>query len=466
MVSGSSIASGPSALTGRVRAAPRPRRGLITGADAAMLAAANVVLVVGLWADAGGLAGPYTATQLLTSAGRLTGLLGTLALLIGLLLLARLPVLERSVGFDRLTVWHRISGRAAITLLLAHAGLITAGYALAGRISLPAEVSRLLLSTPGILTATAGTLLLVAVAASSVVIARRRLRYETWYFVHLYAYLGIALAFSHQIATGASFVADPVARAYWWTLYGGTLAALLGFRVARPLVSHLRHRMRVESVVREAPGVVSLSISGRRLDRLRPQAGQFFSWRFLTRDAWWQAHPFSLSAAPDGRRLRITVKALGDFTERIAAIPPGTRVMAEGPFGRFTGAAREAGRGVVLIGGGIGITPLRAILEELDARARPVVIYRVIDEQDAPLLDELDELAASRGGVVHLVAGHHRGRAARGLLSPTHLRRLVGDLARREVFLCGPPAMADATEQSLTAAGVPQRRIHIERFAY
>jgi predicted ferric reductase len=433
--------------------------------DLGLLLVANVVLVVGLWLRSGGLAGLGNTGDLVTSIGRITGLVGTLLVLVQLLLIARLPVLERSVGFDRLTVWHRRNGRVAIGLLLAHAVLITIGYALRGRISLPAEVKRLLLNTPGILTATAGTLLLVAVVATSVVIARRRLRYETWYFVHLYSYLAIALAFSHQMATGTSFIGDAAAQAYWWTVYGATLGALVVFRLLLPFVRNLRHGLRVDRVVQEGPGVVSMYVTGRHLDLLRARAGQFFLWRFLTKDSWWQSHPFSLSAAPDGRSLRITVKALGDFTERIGDIRPGTRVVAEGPFGHFT-ADKQRRRDVALIAGGVGITPMRGLLEELAPGSDVDLVYRVVDAQDAVLLDELHDVAATRRAKVHLVAGDHRDPAARRLLSPAHLRDLIPDIERRDVFLCGPPAMADATEASLRAAGVPRASIHTERFAF
>jgi predicted ferric reductase len=298
---------------------------------------------------------------------------------------------------------------------------------------------------------------------TSAVAVRRRLRYETWYFVHLYAYLGVALAFSHQLATGTDFVGEPAARAYWIALYVLTLAVLLVFRLGVPLARSARHRLRVERVVHEGPGVVSVEVSGVALDRLNARAGQFFTWRFLTRDRWWEAHPFSLSAAPEGRRLRITVKGLGDYTARLRAIPPGTRVIAEGPFGAFTSAARRRPR-VALIAGGVGITPIRALLEDMPGeRGDIAVVYRAIAPEDVILRDELEGLVARRGAELHYVFGDHRERDS---LSPEELQRLVPDIALRDVYVCGPPAMTEATHATLARSGVSRRHIYTERFAF
>jgi len=211
--------------------------------------------------------------------------------------------------------------------------------------------------------------------------------------------------------------------------------------------------------------VVSLEIGGERLHRLRAQAGQFFTWRFLTRDRWWAAHPFSLSAAPDGRRLRITVKDVGDFSGGLGAIRPGTRVIFDGPHGAFTAAARRRPR-VALIAGGVGITPIRALLEDLPGDPGDItLVYRALREDDVILREELEELARRRGVEVHYVLGDHRDAGAAELLSADHLGRLVPDIATRDVYVCGPPAMADATGQSLRRAGVPRRHVITERFA-
>jgi predicted ferric reductase len=315
---------------------------------------------------------------------------------------------------------------------------------------------------PGMITATVGTALLIAVVALSVVVVRRRLPYEAWYAVHLTAYAAIALAWFHQIPTGNELVLDRAAADYWRALYLATLGALLVFRVLVPIANGFRYGLRVGDVVTEAPGVVSLRIDGRNLERLSARAGQFFLWRFLGRGRWWASHPFSLSAAPDGRSLRITVKALGDFSSRLGQIEPGTRVLAEGPFGVFTADAQRQTR-VLLIAGGIGITPIRALMEDMERNA--VVVYRVVSEEDIVLADELDSLARERGITLHYVVGDHRTAEGRNHLSPAHLRELVPDIAERDVYVCGPPGLTDVLERNVRAAGVPKRFIHAERFA-
>src|SRR5207302_2628558 len=256
----------------------------------------NAAVIVWLWIHGGNLTA-RSSGDVLTSIARITGLLAAYLALLQVVLLARLPVLERLAGFDRLSVWHRWNGHACIDLVLAHVVFSVWGYALLDKLSLPKELSTMLGGGiyPGMITATVGTALLLAVVATSVVIVRRRLRYEWWYAVHLLAYAGIALAWFHQIPTGNELVLDRVAADYWRALYVATLALLIGFRLAAPIVNAFRFRLRVAGVVSEGPGVVSLTITGRRLERLQPQAGQFFIWRFLARGFWWTAHPFSLS---------------------------------------------------------------------------------------------------------------------------------------------------------------------------
>jgi predicted ferric reductase len=431
-----------------------PRR-RIEGFDLSLLAAANAAVVVGLWWRQGGIADMDDLGGTLTSLGRVTGLLGAYLALVELLLLARVPVLDR-LGSDRVGAWHRYNGAACLALIAAHAVLVTAGYAVTDDVGFLRELGDLLSRYSGVLLATIALGLLVVLVVTSVAAVRRRLGYRAWHLLHVLAYLAIAMAFSHQLATGQEFQRQPVARAYWWALYAATLAAILAFRVVLPVARSLRHDLRVQGVVREAPDVVSVAIGGRDLDRLPALSGQFLHWRFLARGLWTEAHPFSLSAAP-GDRLRITVKQLGDYTARLASLQPGTRVIVEGPYGRLTSAARRRPR-AVLIAGGVGIAPIRALLEDMPGEL--TVIYRAGREADVLFRDELDELASRRAAELHYVVGEH----VNGLLSPAHLRALVPDLAERDVYVCGPVSMTTATRASLRSAGVPARQIVSEAF--
>jgi predicted ferric reductase len=451
----------------RPRAVGLRRPDVARAATASLLIAVfmgNLAAIVWLWWHGGNVLGVRGAGEWLTSLARITGLLGAYSALLQVLLLARLPWLERLVGFDRLSSWHRWNGHACLYLVLAHVVLSVWGYAAMDRISIPKEISTMLGGGiyPGMITATVGTALLILVVALSVVVVRRRLRYEAWYAVHLTAYAAIALAWFHQIPTGNELVLDRAAADYWRALYLATLGALVVFRVLVPVANGFRYRLRVAEVVTEGPGVVSLRIEGRKVDRLGARAGQFFLWRFLGRGRWWASHPFSLSAAPDGRSLRITVKALGDFSRRLGEIPPGTRVLAEGPFGVFAAEPRRRVK-ALLIAGGIGITPIRALMEEMPRGA--VVVYRVVRAEEIVFRAELDEIARERGLTLHYVVGDHRTAEGRGHLSPAHLRELVPDIAERDVYVCGPPGLTDALEANVRAAGVPKRLIHAERFA-
>ena len=152
---------------------------------------------------------------------------------------------------------------------------------------------------------------------TSIRLVRRRLRYETWWVVHLYVYLGLALAFAHQIVTGVPFIGHPLTRAVWIAVWACTAGMVIVFRVAQPIWRSVRHQLRVIEVRDEAPGVVAVICQGLRLDRLAVSGGQFFLWRFLTRDLWWQAHPYSLSALPQPPYLRVTIKGLGDQSHAV-----------------------------------------------------------------------------------------------------------------------------------------------------
>ena len=425
----------------------------------------NALLIIGWWISRGGLGQFGTLAGDLTALGRLTALLGTFAVLLLLILISRLPGAERHHGMDRLNHWHRLVGISAVSLIAAHVVFSTVGFAAATGSGLGGQIADFVLYYPNLLAAIAGFGLIVLVAVFSARALRRRLRYETWWLIHLYAYLGVALSFAHQITLGSDLAGDPWARAYWIALFALTAAALLGYRWLLPIGRALRYRLRVADATPTSADAVTITLRGRHLERLPVEAGQFFLLRFLRGDRWWKAHPFSLSAAPNGHNLRFTIKALGDDTSALRHIPPGTRVMAEGPYGVFR-AARAEQRKVALIAGGIGIAPIRALLEELRRPPGDIaLLYRCRRREDAVLLDEVVALAEARGHPLY-VSFSRGATPAPDPLRPDTLRRLIPDITQRCVFVCGPTAMIEAARAGLRAAGVPKGQVLYERFGY
>ena len=321
-----------------------------------LLAAAGLLLVVVLGIANESSRALRASGGWLIFGGQMFGLTGTYLLLVMVLLIGRIPLLERSIGQDRLVRWHRQIGPWPLCLLGAHAIFITLGYAEADRTGFLHELWLLITTYPDVLAAVVALALMVMAGVASFRAARRRMRYETWWVVHLYTYLALALGFAHQLANGVSFVGHPLARAVWVVLWAATAGTVMVFRIGMPLWRTLRHRLRVVEVREEGPGVVSVICAGRKLDRLAVSGGQFFQWRFLVRGQWWQAHPYSLSALPRPPYLRVTVKGLGDQSHALALIPEGTRVAIEGPYGVFTDHARQRGR-VLLVAAGVGVTP-------------------------------------------------------------------------------------------------------------
>jgi predicted ferric reductase len=364
-----------------------------------------------------------------------------------------------------MAVLHKWNGYVVIALLVAHAVFQTLGYQLGDGKDVAAQLGDFITSYDGLLAAIVSLGLFIVVVVASVTIAARHLAYETWYFIHLYAYLAVVLAFSHQLATGVDFAGNPAFVWYWCFLYGVVGASILLYRVIGPLATYRRHRFRVQSVEREARGVFSVYISGRDLDQFEAEAGQFAIWRFLDRTRWWQAHPFSISAIPDGRRLRITVKNIGDFTSGVHTLKPGTPILIDGPFGKFT--ERPANRKVLLIAGGIGITPIRPLAEEMAADGFDVrVLYRAHSEGHLVFKKEMDALSANLGvRVDYLVTQAGSNRSSRAAwFSPANLGRLVPDIADRVVYVCGPTGMMAAVRASLDALGVPSDQVRTEAF--
>lgn len=433
--------------------APRP------GTVALAVGAVGLVGVVGLGAASasGGLAGPGGRASLL---GTVAALAGTYLCLGLLLLVARLPWLERELGQPRLVRLHRTVAPYSLALIGAHVALTMLGRAQATDSAVLATVWSTVTTTAWMLPAAVAFVLMIGIGTLSYRSIRARMSYETWWVAHLYFYLAVALAFGHQVTQGLAFADRTAARWVWIALYAGVAGAIVTGRILIPLLRAAQHRLRVTAIEVESPEQVSVLVTGAALDRLEARGGQFFQWRFLTRDLWWQAHPYSLSRAPDGSSLRITVGGRGDHATALRALRPGTRVVAEGPYGVLTAEARRGDR-ITAIAAGIGITAIHALLEDTPSAVDVTVVHRVRSRTDAPLRAELAALAAERGWRIHYLEGSRE--------DITLTRALLVDVAPglpgSDVYVCGPSEFVATVGELARASGVPRERIHHESFS-
>ena len=360
--------------------------------------------------------------------------------------------------------------------MLAHIVLITSGYAGAdAHATSSRELWDIVVELPrACCWPSPAPRCLVMVAVTSIRRARRRLRYESWHLLHLYAYLGVGLALPHQLWTGQEFMRQPRRHALLVDALDAAAGAVLVCRVGTAgLADPAPPAARSPRSCGRATGVVSVWMTGRHLDRLRVGAGQFFVWRFLTGPGWTRAHPYSLSAAPDRAQLRITVKDLGDGSARSRGLRPGTRVLIEGPYGRLTAASGRGARSPCSPAASASPRCGRCSSELPQGPGDVTLIYRARDERDLVFRAELDALAAARGArVVYVLGRRVPGRAtwlpedAAHLSDEDALRHLVPDIAHHDVYLCGADQWMEAARTAALAAGVPADHIHLERFSW
>ncbi len=445
---------------GRVRP---PARGTVARQVLALAFWGGLGLSIAIWwigTPAGAVDGMPAA---LNEVGRITGMVGGYLLLVQVLLMARMTWLERTLSANRVILIHRDLGALLVVAVLTHAASLIVSYAMLDGSGVWPETVNVLTTFPDMVSAFVATGLLVGVGLLAVRSVRALIPYETWYRLHLLAYGVLILGYGHQFAAGRDLSEAGWARSCWLILYVFVILSFVWGRIIAPTRLNLRHRLRVAEVVPEGADMFSVYVSGHRLAELDAAAGHFIRWRFLSRQTWTQAHPFSLSAAPNERWLRLTIKAVGEHTEQLRWLRTGVRVVMSRPAGAFTAEHRIRHR-ALLIAGGSGIAPVRALLEDLPRGT--IVVYRASSATDIVFQEELDWLAEERDARIHYVIGGRHDPGPRAVMSPRGLREIVPDLSRRDVYLCGPTGLVTAAVKLLRRMHVPQRQIHLDPFDF
>ncbi|MCX6733853.1 MAG: ferredoxin reductase family protein [Candidatus Peregrinibacteria bacterium] len=395
--------------------------------------------------------------------GRLGGLLAQLFIVLELILVGRITFIEQEFGHLQMNKIHRLVGYFLLGFFFVHPILLVMGYdAQSGR-SFTAQFINFLMNWENVFAAFVGLILFLGLTVFSIAIIRRKVRYETWYVAHLGMYVAIFLTLGHQTEFGD--FADNLGWAmYWNVLNVSVLALLFVYRFGRPALAFYKHRFVIQKVVQEGGGVTSLYITGKNLDRFSFKPGQFVNLLILSRKHFF-AHPFSFSAAPNGEYLRFSIKDCGDFTCKVCLCEPGTSVIIDGPLGVFTEQKSETDK-YLLVAGGIGITPIRALAEALSREGKDVVLmYAARTQNDLIFHQELEAFSCKRSYILNDVEqkdqlpGYEYGR-----IDLERIQKSVPDFAQRDAYICGPAPMILSLEGQLKGAGVPDSQLHSELF--
>ncbi len=423
-----------------------------------------VVIFYFWWIGSGRFIGSSTADTLIIF-GRLFGLLAVYFILMQFVLIGRSPLLEPYVGLDKLARLHKTNGKIAFSFIFLHPLFIILGYSMHSQISLIDQIKDLFINYPYANLAMIAFLIFCTTVGTSLYIVRNRLKYETWYFIHLLTYLAVSLAFFHQITLGADF-SNKSFPVFWYLLYTLILGQFILFRFFRPIFNFFRFGFRVEKVVKENYNTTSIFITGKNLQSFKRLAGQFMIVRFLNKDLWWQAHPFSLSISPEDTYIRLTIKSVGDYTSLIPNIKPGTKVIIDGPYGVFTKKSVRKEK-LLFIAGGVGITPVRSLIEEVAKEGKNcILIFGNKTQNDFIFKRELDELSKKyQFKYVDVLSDDPNFKGEKGRIDLEEIKKLDPDYIERDIFLCGPPPMMESIKAGLKSAGVPDKDIHYERFA-
>jgi len=393
------------------------------------------------------------------------GLLAGVLLMLQFALSARLKLLDRAFGLDRLLRYHKYLGISAGLLASLHPlFLYSSGVYSVGAMTWN--------HWPELLGASLLAVLWV-VLCTSLWAAFLGLSYRQWWGIHQLVFVAVVLVVVHGLVIGSNLAGG------WpqvvWTAVVATYAGLFVWvKVVKPL-RLWTNRYIVAAVEQLNHNVWTVELTTPPERAFHHLPGQFAFLKLHGRGLPAEEHPFTISSAPspDGWRIRFTIKASGDFTARIGEFHAGDWATVDGPYGLFSHLVRAPrSEPLVMIAGGIGITPILSMLRHMAATGddRPVtLIWGNRREEDIVYRQELDSLAAGRMNLrIHYVLSEQESwPGSTGFVDAPLLGRVLagGELAG-QVFLCGPPVMMASVSRSLRSMNVPRRRIHTERFAF
>lgn len=407
--------------------------------------------------------GLNTSSDRIIAISRIAGIIATAGVLLEFLVMSRAPFIEDNFSLEEINEFHRYAGYTIVYSLIVHIVFVTVGYGALDHFSLWKQFWSFPSQFSGLLSALVGSAALLVAAAFSIKLLRKKLPYELWYFIHVIVYGSIVLTFSHQVDSGGDVSTLPWMRAYWYFLFGLLFVIVAYYRFIRHITLSLYHGFKIEKIVPEANGIYSVYISGRNIQKYNYKAGQYAHWRMLNPKLFLQNHPFSFSSIPGSDHLRFTFKTSGDFTNKLASVPVGTRLLVDGPRGSFV-TEHSFDRKVLMIAGGIGVSPFIPLAKSLLEDKRDVtVLYSVVNREDVAFKEEFNQLLNTYPATFRLV---NHVASETGYITEATLLKFVAEDRDEAVYVCGPPAMTNLIIKQLKNLDFYDDQIITEQFSF
>lgn len=388
----------------------------------------------------------------LTSLGQMTALVGLVLYSISFCLSTRAFFVEEWFGgMNRAYIAHHIIGGSAFVLLMLHPLLLSGKYA---TVSLRAAALFLLPGTD--IAINFGIAALMTMMALLIITFFIKLTYQVWLFTHKFLGVAFLLGSIHSFLIPSDISRDPFLRVYMLAFIGIGLASFI-YRtlLGRTLVR--RYHYEVTSVRRHTATVVEIELAPLTGKTMHYLPGQFVFISFPGTKLS-ETHPFSINSAPS-ENLKLTAKVLGDWTGELTHVAPHTEALVEGPFGRFSYFFYDNTE-QIWIAGGIGITPFVSMARAFSPEHHVDLYYCVHTPEEAVYLEELKSLALIHRNlrVIPWVS------ATQGRLAVDEIVKTSGDIHKKDIYICGPPAMMHSLRQKLQEWGLKNAQVHTEEF--
>ena len=401
--------------------------------------------------------------------GRNFALVGFMILVVQFLLAARIKWIERAFGLDILIRYHKYVALAAVGFLVSHPILLAMGHRswrLLTALDLPWYIWM----------GKVALVLLIVNILFSIYQGKLGLKFEKWRMGHdLSAIAILVLIFLHSWFAGDDLKVLPM-QVLWITLVTGASILFIHHRFLRPALVQ-RRPYRVEEIRQETEDVWTVELAppkGLAIGDYMP--GQFHFLTFFRAQALpVEEHHWTISSSPAQKSyISSTIKAVGDFTATIGRTRIGDTAAVHGPFGRYSYVLHPEERDLVFLAGGIGITPLMAMLRHMrdvgDTRS-VTLLYANKKEEGIVFRDELQLIAAGKKPsltLVHVLSrpdGNWTGET--GHLDREKIETYCGpSLGEKTFYVCGPVKMAEGLMEILRGMGVSKGRIRREIFSF